>query len=47
MQEESVKILFQFYSNIFHEEMVETMWATIVDKNKGLTKLTIFHFMNH
>jgi len=35
----NVKILFQFYSDIFEEEMVETMWATIVDKNKGLYKL--------
>lgn len=34
-----VKILFQFHSNIFDEEMVETMWATTVDRNKGLYKL--------
>ena len=39
MQEDSVKILFQFHSDIFDEEMVETMWATIVDRNKGLYKL--------
>ena len=39
MQEESVKILFQFHSDIFDEEMVETMWATIIDRNKGLYKL--------
>lgn len=39
MQVESVKILFQFHSDIFDEEMVETMWATTVDKNKGLYKL--------
>jgi hypothetical protein len=39
MTENSVKILFQFHSDIFDEEMVETMWATIVDKNKGLYKL--------
>ncbi|MDY3538155.1 DUF4265 domain-containing protein [Riemerella anatipestifer] len=39
MQEESVKILFQFYSNIFDEEMVETMWAIPVDSNKGFYKL--------
>ncbi len=39
MQEETVKILFQFHSDIFDEEMVETMWATVVDKNKGLYKL--------
>jgi hypothetical protein len=34
-----VKILFRFHSDIFDEEMVETMWATIVDKDKGLYKL--------
>lgn len=40
MQDSSnVKILFQFHSNIFDEEMVETMWATIIDKTKGLYKL--------
>lgn len=39
MKEESVKILFQFHSDIFDEEMFETMWATIVDSNKGLYKL--------
>ncbi len=39
MQDEKVKILFQFHSDILDEEMVETMWATTVDKNKGLYKL--------
>ncbi|WP_445749556.1 DUF4265 domain-containing protein [Polaribacter sp.] len=40
MQDENnVKILFQFHSDIFDEEMVETMWATIIDKDKGLYKL--------
>ena len=39
MQDDNVKILFQFHSDIFDEEMVETMWATTVDKNKGLYKL--------
>jgi hypothetical protein len=34
-----VKILFRFYSNIFDKEIVETMWAIIVDKNNGLYKL--------
>ena len=33
------KILFRFHSNIFDEEMVETMWADIVDAKKGLYKL--------
>jgi hypothetical protein len=39
MENENVKILFQFHSNIFDEEMDETMWATIVDKDKGFYKL--------
>ncbi len=39
MQEDSVKILFQFHSDIFEEEMVETMWATTFDRNKGLYKI--------
>ncbi|OYU96572.1 MAG: hypothetical protein CFE21_09320 [Bacteroidetes bacterium B1(2017)] len=37
--EQSVKILFRFYSEVLDEETVETMWATIVDKSKGLYKL--------
>jgi len=39
MEGDNVKILFQFHSDIFDEEMVETMWAKTVDKNKGLYKL--------
>ena len=35
----NVKVLFQFHSDIFDEEMVETIWATTVDKDKGLYKL--------
>ncbi len=34
-----VKILFRFHSDIFDEEMIETMWATIIDKDKGFYKL--------
>lgn len=34
-----VKILFRFHSDIFDEEMVETMWATTVDIEKGFFKL--------
>ena len=34
-----VKILFRFHSDVLDEETVETMWATIVDKDKGLYKL--------
>lgn len=40
MEEENyVKILFQFYSDVLEEETVETMWATVIDKEKGLYKL--------
>jgi hypothetical protein len=39
MTEKYEKILFRFYSNIFDEEMVETMWAIVIDENKGLFKL--------
>jgi hypothetical protein len=35
----NVKILFRFYSDVLDEETVETMWASIIDKNKGLYKL--------
>jgi hypothetical protein len=34
-----VKILFSFYSDVLEEETVETMWATIVDIDKGFYKL--------
>ena len=39
-----VKILFRFHSEVLDEETVETMWATIVDKNKGLYKLANIPF---
>jgi hypothetical protein len=39
MQDDNVKILFQFHSDIFDEEMIETIWATIIDKDKGFYKL--------
>jgi hypothetical protein len=34
-----VKILFRFYSDILDEETTETMWAEVVDKEKGYYKL--------
>jgi hypothetical protein len=34
-----VKILFSFHSDVLNKETIETMWATIVDKDKGLYKL--------
>jgi hypothetical protein len=37
--ENYVKILFKFHSDLLDEQTVETMWAEIIDKNKGLYKL--------
>jgi len=39
-----VKILFRFRSDVLDKEMVETMWVTIVDKEKGLYKLDSIPF---
>lgn len=39
-----VKILFRFHSDVLDEETVETMWATIFDKDKGLYKLDSIPF---
>lgn len=39
-----VKILFRFHSDVLDEETVETMWATIVDKDNGLYKLESIPF---
>ena len=38
-QDDHIKILFRYYSNVLEQETVETMWATIVDKDNGLFKL--------
>lgn len=43
-EEEYEKILFQFYSDVLDEETVETMWAVIIDKEKGLYKLDSIPF---
>ena len=43
-QDNLVKILFRFHSNIFDEELVETMWASIIDKKRGLFKLESIPF---
>ena len=34
-----VKIVFQFYSELFEQDMVETLWAIIVDVENGVYKL--------
>lgn len=39
MKQEHEKILFRFHSDLFDEEMVETMWALVIDKDKGIYKL--------
>jgi hypothetical protein len=36
---EQVKILFNFHSDIFDEQMVETVWADKVDQEKGFYKI--------
>ena len=38
------KILFRFYSDILEQQTVETMWATIVDTEKGIYKLDSIPF---
>ena len=39
-----VKILSRFYSNVLDEWTVETMWAEVVDKDKGLYKIDSIPF---
>src|SRR5690349_711125 len=41
---QGAKILFSFYSDVNEEWMVETMWATVVDENKGLYKIDNISF---
>jgi len=36
---DNVKVLFRFYSKVLEKEMVETMWAVVVDESKGLYEL--------
>lgn len=43
-QDNYVKILFRFYSNVLDEWTVETMWAEIIDADKGLYKLDSIPF---
>lgn len=39
MQETHKKILFKYYSDLLEDNVVETMWAEIIDLEKGLFKL--------
>ncbi|MGZ3820205.1 MAG: DUF4265 domain-containing protein [Mucilaginibacter sp.] len=36
--------MFRYYSDVLEEETVETMWATIVDDEKGLYKIDSISF---
>ena len=40
----SVKILFRYYSSVLDEWTVETMWADVVDADKGFYKLDSIPF---
>jgi hypothetical protein len=40
----SVKILFRYYSSVLDEWTVETMWADVVDAKQGLYKLDSIPF---
>ena len=42
--DDQVKILFKFYSDVLDEWTVETMWANTVDSDKGLYKLDSIPF---
>lgn len=42
--ENLVKVLFNFYSDVLEEQTVETMWAEIVDQDKGVFKLDSIPF---
>jgi hypothetical protein len=43
-QDKSVKILFRYYSTVLDKWTVETMWAEIIDLEKGLYKLDSIPF---
>lgn len=43
-QDNSVKILFRYYSSVLDEWTVETMWAKTIDARKGLYKLDSIPF---
>jgi hypothetical protein len=43
-QEDSAKVLFRFYSNLFEEEMIETLWTITVDEENGLYKIDSIPF---
>ena len=42
--ENYVKVLFRFYSNVLEEHTVETMWAEIIDESEGIYELNSIPF---
>ncbi len=44
MEDRKVKILFRFYSELLEQDMVETMWADIINANLGHYKLDSIPF---
>jgi hypothetical protein len=45
MQEQPrVKVLFRFYSRVLEKDVIETMWAVVIDKSNGLYKLDSIPF---
>ncbi len=47
MQETHKKILFKYYSDYLEDTVAETMWAQIIDLEKGLFKLDNIPFSDH
>jgi hypothetical protein len=44
MENNSTKIIFRYYSDVLEEEIVETMWADIIDQENGIYKLNSIPF---
>lgn len=44
MENNSTKIIFRYYSDVLEEEIVETMWADIIDEENGIYKLDSIPF---
>lgn len=43
-EENYVKVLFRFYSNVLEQQAVETMWAEIIDQDAGVYELNSIPF---
>jgi hypothetical protein len=44
MENNTRKIIFRYYSDVLEEEIVETMWADIIDEENGIYKLDSIPF---